>query len=84
MSVQVGMWERRWVRYLVVYSIVISGFMGLALMGFYLFTTGFNFFNPPLHLPFGFLIGLLIVILDVGGSLAGYFFLTLRGKRRSP
>jgi hypothetical protein len=78
-----GMWERRWVRYLVVYSIVISGFIGLGLIVFYLFASGFDFFNSPLRMPIGFFIGLLIVLIDVGGSLAGYFFLILLRKRKS-
>lgn len=77
------MWERRWVRYLVVYSIVISGFIGLGFIVFYLFASGFDLFNPPRHMPIGFFIGLLIVLIDVGGSLlAGYFFLKLRGRRK--
>jgi hypothetical protein len=77
------MWERRWVRYLVVYSIVISGFIGLGFIVFYLFASGFDLFNPPRHMPIGFFIGLLIVLVDVSGSLASYFFLTLLRKRKS-
>ena len=77
------MLERRWVRYLVVYSIVISGFIGLGLIGYYLFASGFNLFNPPLYMPTGFFIGLLIVLLDIGGSFPVYFYLTLHRKRKS-
>ena len=83
MSVYRRTWERRWVRYLVVYSIVISGFAGLGLIGYYFFASGFNPFNPPLHMPTGFFVGLVIILLDVGGSFAGYFYLTLHRKRKS-